>query len=100
MSLNKQVVIALPLTITCSQKDVDEFTKGLIEISADIANGVAVDDFKFHVAKVAYERGVEAAVEETLHSGLTDFFKSELHEHTEGDGVRYRVAPARFTWKR
>ncbi len=103
MSLNKQVVISVPLTVTISDKAESEFIHGLVMMTKKVLEGdPEMDFFDKHLVRLAAEKGPEAAMEAVLQKGITEMLREELHnkaEGYEGDDVRYRMAPPTFNWK-
>lgn len=103
MSLNKQVVISVPLTVTISDKAESEFIRGLVVMTKKVLEGdPEMGFFEKHLVRLAAEKGPESAMEAVLQKGITEMLREELHnkaEGYEGDDVRYRLAPPTFNWK-
>lgn len=94
MAMTKRYKVTFEITAKLTTKEVDEFTKGLIETSRKIVEGKPVNPELRACVMAALEGGVEAAVECAYRRGVRELIRDAYNEMCSEERAVTKFAPA------
>lgn len=80
MAITKRLTCKFDLKIVFTSKDVESFSRELVEMTKGYVSGEKQDGLTSKLVETAVEQGVEAAIELHLKSALASKLKDELPE--------------------